>query len=430
MKKISVEHIARVEGHGNIYVEIENGRARKVEMRVVEGSRMFEAFLRGRNYVETPEIASRVCAICSASHLIASIKAIEDAVGVQPDEQTVLLRKLAIMGETIQSHVLHIYLLALPDYLGYPSVVHMVKEHGEAVKKALEMKKLGNDMAEVVGGRAVHLITPMVGGLTYVPKKSHLHSLKKRVLDLLPWAEKTVEIFGGLENPPLERKTEYIALYDPEEFCFYGGEKTVIRSSEGWTAPINRYREYITEAVVPYSTAKFGVRNGHGFMVGALARLNLNYDHLCDEAKEAVEKTPIRFPATNPFLNNFAQAVETLHCFHESIRILDDLECMDLREKRPEMDMKKHGWGHSAVEAPRGTLYHSYLVNEKGIVEEADIITPTAQNWKNLEEDIEALVPLVSDRGYDEIQMAIEMNVRAYDPCISCSTHVTQVKKR
>ena len=414
--KIDIHHITRVEGHGNLVVDVKNKKIEKVEMQVTEGARLFEAWLRNRRYDEVTHLACRVCAICSASHTASSLKAVENALGINVSEQTRKLREIAIMGEFIQSHVLHMYCLALPDYLGFESIIPMAEKHPKEVKNALRIKKLGNDMAEVAAGRAVHQISAVVNGFTKIPSKEEMNKILKHLKELRPAALKTVELFSGLEYPDFERKTEYIALKNPDEYALYEGD---IASSEGWNADVKEWEKSTTEQIVEYSNAKQGIRNGHGYMTGPLARVNLNFEQLSGTVKDAAKDNGLRFPSYNPFHNNVARSLELLHCFDQAINLIEN---NNFSQEKNEYKIKA-GDGYGASEAPRGTLYYHYKIDEKGIITCANILTPTAQNLKNLEEDGKMFLEKILDIPKEKIVHNLGMLVRAYDPCISCSVH-------
>ncbi len=416
-----IHHLARVEGHCSISIDVKDKKLQKVELQVPEGARMFESWLPGRPHDEITHLVCRICAICSGGHTAASLKALEDALDVKPSDQTIYLRDLMTMGEYIQSHALHAYMLALPDFLGFESVIAMASKYPDEVKAALKVKKLGNDIAETVAGRAVHQISAKVNGFSKLPKKSELDGLLKRLKELRPAVVKTEEIFAKLKYPDFQRKTEYIALKSKKEYALYDGE---ITSSEGWHEPVKNWEKLILEKTVPHSNARQGWRNGHGFLTGPLARMNHSFDQLSDTAKKTAKASGIKFPNYNPFVSSYARIIELIHCFDKTIKMLEEpkiaIEDSSYKVKAGE------GWG--ATEVPRGTLYHSYGLDENGICTRANVITPTAQNLRNIEEDFAAFVPTILDKPKAEAELLLEMLVRAYDPCISCATHFLEVK--
>jgi len=416
-----------VEGHGSLVIDIKNRKVKDLRLNIFEGSRFFEPLLKGRGYDEVPEISSRICGICVIAHHLTAVKAVEKALGVTPSEQTIELRKLLDLAGLVQSHVLHLYFLALSDYLGYESTLAMIGEHPEVVKRALRMKKLANDASELIAGSPMRQATPVIGGFTSLPTKHQLEHLLRRMKDAKTDAIKTLDLFASLKVPEFERKVECFALAKEKTFAIYDGEQ--IASTEGLYFPVEEYQQHIKEFVVPYSTAKhsISVSTGESFLVGALARINVNKQHLSDGAKEAMDRIEVRFPNYNPYMNNLAQALEIVHSIDQIVCTLEKLLDVGVKDEKPEVKVRA-GEGVAATEAPRGTLYHHYKINNAGRVEYANIITPTAQNLKNMEEDLKAVVPQLLDLPKDEIVLNLEKLIRAYDPCISCSTHFLETK--
>ena len=421
---IAVHHVTRVEGHGSIVVNTRNGELEECRFEVIEGPRFFESMMRGRTWAEAQTISCRICGICSVAHSCTSLRATEAAMGVDISRQTLLLRKLILYGEQLQSHWLHVFFLALPDYLGAPSVLPLAASHPEVVKMALRMKKLGNYIGEVVGGRHVHPITLTVGGMTAVPSERQLRELKEMLVDMRPDLERTVDLFASVQWPDLERETEYISIRDPQEYAFYEGE---LVTSDGLSAAPRNYREALTEKVVSHSTAKHASCSREAYMVGALARYNNNYDQLLPEAKEAAERLGLPHPSHNPFHINAAQVVEGVHCHERCIEIIDELLEAGVRFEPVEVDLKA-GRGVGMCEAPRGLLIHEYTYDPTGRITDCNCIIPTAQNYANIEADMRELVPRILDRSQEEITLTLEELVRAYDPCISCSAHLLDVR--
>ncbi|MFW6150413.1 MAG: Ni/Fe hydrogenase subunit alpha [Chloroflexota bacterium] len=416
---INVHHLTRVEGHGNILVKASNGKVEEARWEVAESPRFFEVMLRGRPWTEAHVLASRICGICSVSHQIASIRATEAAFGITPSEQTWLLRKLLYDGEVIESHVLHFYFLAAPDFLGAGSVFPLAKSNGDVVARALRLKKLGNDTMEVVGGRTVHPQAAQVNGFGRLPTRQQLLHLREKYEQALGDLEATVQIFSTFTLPDFARETEFIALKDPGEFALISGD---ISSTDIGVTAVADYLRVTNEYCVPQSTAKF-TRNARGsYAVGALARINNNYDQLRPLAKRACDRLGLKPVCHNPFMNNVAQLVETVHVVEEGIEMIDRLLGRRFREEEQKVAVRK-GRGVGAVEAPRGLLIHDYTYDDAGYIVAANCIIPTNQNHGNIQHDLEALVPRYIDRGEDEVRLLCEMLVRSYDPCISCSTH-------
>lgn len=424
---IDIHHVTRVEGHGNILVNAKDGKIEDIRWEIPESPRFYEAMLRGRSWDEAAHITSRICGICSAGHTLASIRATEDAFGMTPSPQTWRLRKLLSHGGTIQSHVLHVCFLVLPDLLDVGSVLPLAETHPEAVQIALRMKKLGNDIADVIGGRAVHPISAVVGGFTRIPTEDELNMLKEKLVAAVDDAKALVGLLKTLAGgiPDFKRHTEFISLKWGQEYPWIDGD--IVSSAAG----IVPYREYLgvtNEFIIPYSTAKRAKNKQESYLVGALARFNNNYDQLNATGREIAETLGLKPVSHNPFMNNVAQVVETGHCIEDAIATINQLLEDGLGEEPVEV-MIKAGRGVGAVEVPRGILFHDYTYDEKGIIQKANLIIPTNQNHANIEEDMKSWVPelMENDAGQDEVAHKLEMLVRAYDPCISCSTHMLRV---
>ncbi|MDF1538296.1 MAG: Ni/Fe hydrogenase subunit alpha [Candidatus Thorarchaeota archaeon] len=423
-ENIEIKHITRVEGHGSLYVTTKDGQLEDVKMSVDEGARLFEAFLVGREYTEVPEIACRICAICSASHRLVSTKAVEKAMGIKVDEQVTDLQRLLIWGEYIESHILHALYLALPDYVGHESVISAVQEFPDLVKIALKLKKLGNDMQILPGGREVHQVTVQVGGFSSYPEKGELDKLKQRINDARADLQACVDVWATLEEIPFERKTDYLAIRRDDEYALVDGD---IATLSGIRAPVEDYKKYINERIPEYSYAKAGDMNGKGFFVGALARLNINQDLLQPFAKKVIDQLGIKLPSFNTFHNNAAQLIETAQVFDMAEATIDKLLKSDLEWHEPQV-VPKAGKGTHITEAPRGSLVHSYEFDANGILKKANIIAPTTMNYVNMEEDVRGFFPQIAGLSTKDIQFNLNRLVRAYDPCISCSCHVAEVR--
>ena len=421
---INVHHITRVEGHGNITVNAKEGKIEEITWAIPESPRFFEAMFRGLNYEDVTWIAPRICGICSIAHSTASIQATEAAFSVQPSEQTMLLRRLLYHAETLQSHVLHFYFLAAPDFLGVGSVFPLVNTHKEVVLRALRLKKLANDLADLIGGRKTHPLSCVVGGFVKFPESSQLRAMQQRLTQAMDDLKETVKLFKGLSIPDFIRETEYIALKAPKEYAFISGD---IASTDTGTTPTNDYLEMTNEFCVPQSTAKFSKHNRDSYMVGALARFNNNYSQLLPEAQKAVEELGLKAICHNPYMISIAQIVESIHAVEDSLRLIDQIIAQGLKEEKPEVKVKA-GRGIGAVEAPRGILFHDYTYDDKGVLTKANCIIPTNQNHNNIQKDMETLVPKIIDKSQEEVTHLLEMLVRAYAPCISCSTHFLEVK--
>ncbi len=424
---INVKHLTRVEGHGNIVVNMKEGRLEKAELQIVEAPRYFEALLKGRSFHEAAIITSRICGICSLGHQMASLKATEVALGLEVSKQTILLRKLLTHGATMQSNILHAYFLAAPDLLGVGSVFPLIGTHPEVVLRALRMKRLANDIGDVVSGRAVHPITPVPGGFTRIPTEKELLALKKKLLDeMVPDFLATVETMESLAGkiPNFTRETEYISLRNDTEYAMYDGD---ICSSDTGLVPDTEYLKMTNEFIVPHSTSKHCKANRSSLMTGALARWNNNHDKLGEVVLKAAAQMGLKPNCYNPYMNTIAQVVEAGHCALDSVAIIDQLISNGLPNELPNQEPTRFGTGVGAVEVPRGILYHEYSYDRQGRITAANCIIPTGQNLENIDDDMKKLVPEIIDKSKEEITLTLEMLVRAYDPCISCSVHMLDV---
>ena len=423
---IEVTPISRVEGHGDLVLDVKNRKIEKLQFRIPESPRFFEAMLVGKKYTDPSHITSRICGICSVAHTFTSLKATEYALGVKLNEQILKLRKLVNHGEYIQSNCLHVYFLAAPDFLGVGSVIPLVETHPEVVNIAVNMKKVANEVVRIIGGRAVHPITTVVGGFTRIPTVEDLLKIKDMLTALYPDLETSLALLKTLEIPAFERETEYISISDPDEYALYDGD---LKSSDGWTIDCQDYLTKINEKVVEHSTGKHCWASRDAYMVGALARINNNYQLLSDNSKTYAEEFGLKPLCYNTFMINIAQFVEIVHCVDDSIRLIDELLESGLDENLSMVDVKaKAGRGVGIVEAPRGTLIHDYTYDKEGKIEKANLIIPTNMNYANVEKDLEAFLPQIIDKSEDEIKLGCEMMIRAYDPCISCSTHFLNIK--
>lgn len=422
---VHVKHLTRVEGHGNIIYNTKNGKVEQVLWEIDEAPRFFEAMVRGKDYRQLSHITSRICGICSIGHSLASLKATESAMGVRISKQTELLRRLALHGENLQSHSLHVGYLVAPDLLGAPSVVPLVKSHKDAVVKIVSLHKLANYLSDLTCGRTTHPITLEVGGFTTIPTEKELAGVKKQLEEAMEVTKDVAEIVlaNADKLPDFIRETEFIGLVHDELYPLYDGD---LGSTDGGRWPDDKYLELTNEYVVPQSTAKYTKHKGDSFMVGALARFNLNYDRLTPEAKGVAKMFGLEPVCHNPFMNNIAQLVEIVDSLVDSIKIIDELLERGLKQEKSKVEVKA-GRGVGAIEVPRGILFHDYTINDLGNCVKANCIIPTNQNHGNIQLDMEALGPTLVDRPEKEIELTLEMLVRAYDPCISCSTHYLDV---
>jgi coenzyme F420-reducing hydrogenase alpha subunit len=433
--RVDVHHIARVEGHGNIVVDVKSGELREVKLEIVESPRFFEAMLVNRRFSEAVHITSRICGICAISHTNASLKAVEDALGIRPSWQTETLRKILMAAEIIDSHILHTFFLAAPDYLGTHSVIPLASASPEVVKTAIRWKKLAHDICDTIAGRHTHPISMVVNGFTNLVTEDQMFELLAKVKEASERdVPKTVEFFSKLKVPQFERKTDNVCLAHPDEYTFYDG---IIKSSETGEYKHRDYKLKVAERVVDHSTAKHAFGPVAPYMVGALSRFNNNFDQLKPRAKEVAEKLGLQAPSYNPYTITLAQIVESVHCIESMMELIEELLSRGIKDERAErppiagwsarLPSIKKSWGVGVVEAPRGLLIHEYKFDDDGLIESANCIIPTAQNLANIEADMRKLVPEILDRPKEEITLLLEMLVRAYDPCISCSTHMLKV---
>jgi len=416
MKSVVPHYIAKIEGHGSLMIDFTENTA---ELNVHEGERLFEDILVGRSYKDGVFIPQRICGVCPTAHCIATIKALEDAFKVVPSETTRNFRKLMLAGQMIQSHALHLFFLVLPDYLKVDSALSLAQSDPDKFKLALDLKNAGDKIVEVIGGRPVHPITPMVGGFSKLPKVKELEELKDELLLNIENGRQVIKLFAGFEYPQIHRKNEFLSIQSDNKYGFYGG---LIASTSGEVFEIKDYKDHISEIAKSYSTAKFGLHHKKSFMVGALARLNLHSDYLNPQTQEAVSEENIAFPSLNSFHNNLAQAVEILHFIEEGVKLIDHILDEGIGEHKQEVKLVA-GSGVGATEAPRGTLYYAYEVDGKGIIRGCDIITPTVQNLANIEYDAEEILLESRYQQPEKRRMLLDMLVRAYDPCITCSVH-------
>lgn len=425
--KIRLEYVTRVEGHGNIVMDVKNGKILSVQWQVSEAPRFFEMMMVGRYYHELSHIASRICGICSIAHALASLKAVENALNVEISNQTMLLRKLAKNAENIQSHILHVGYLVAPDLFGVGSIFPLIKMHKDAVLKIIEIHRLSNELSDLICGRTTHPITMVVGGFTKIPTEKELAKFKSRLYRAKDTIRNIADIvLSNIDKlPNFSRETEYIGLISKDEYALYDG---VIGSTDTGEHKIEDYASITQEFVVPHSTAKHARHNRSSYMVGALARFNLNSSKLLPLGQEIADKFDLKAPCFNPFMNNVAQLVEIAHCIEDSIHIIDKLLDTGLKEEEKVEVEVKAGRGIGAVEAPRGLLIHDYTFDDNGKCVKANCVVPTNQNHENIQKDLETFAPTLLDKSKEEIEHNLEMLVRAYDPCISCSTHYLKVR--
>ena len=420
-QSIDIRHLTRVEGHGNIKVSIRDGRVEEATWEVVETPRFFEAMLVGKKWENAPWICGRICGICSIGHTLASIRAVENAFGIVPTEQTRRFRLLLKHMETLQSHILHLYFLAAPDFLNTGSVFPLIDSHPDVVKRATRIKQLANDLCDCVGGRRMHPTRTVVGGFTMLPGKVELSAFKTQLADAADELARTAALFRPFSIPDFRRETEFVSLKGDGSYPFIGGD---LVSTDGVVKKEHEYRAMTNEYMPERSTSKWSRLSRKSFAVGALARLNNNFAFLHPAAKELSESFGLTPVNHNPYMNNIAQLVECVHVVRDSIDLIEDLLAMDWQEPRQKV-VPKEGTGVGAVEVPRGILYHCYEFDGDGRIVRSDCVIPTSQNHANIQHDLTALAEQYAKEGKKDrdIELLAQMLVRSYDPCISCSVH-------
>ena len=418
-KTIQVDLLARVEGEGAFKVVVENGRVTGTEFRIFEPPRFFEAFLRGRQYSEAPDITARICGICPVAYQMSSVHAIEAAFGVNVDDRIRTLRRLLYCGEWIESHVLHVAMLHAPDFLGFEGAFDMAAAgHDAAVKMALELKKAGNEIVSVLGGHEVHPINVRVGGVYKAPAKRDFAHLRESLLRARDLAERFVDWTASFDFPDKERDYTFVSLRHPNEYPMNNGQ---IVSNRGLNIAASQFNDHFREEHVAHSNALQGfMTDGSAYLCGPLARYNLNRHLLSERALAAAKRAGLQETCLNPFKSIIVRAVETLYAVDEALRIIDGYEEPDAAYAEV---VPRDAVGMAATEAPRGLLFHRYRLTADGAIAEAQIVPPTSQNQPTIEADLASFIGDLLDRPEDEIRHLCEQTIRNYDPCISCATH-------
>jgi coenzyme F420-reducing hydrogenase alpha subunit len=422
-KSFKVDVLARVEGEGGFAVKIKDSLVKEARLNIFEPPRFFEAFLRGRKFLELPDITARICGICPIAYQMSSCHAAEDAFGVHPEGAIRELRRLIYCGEWIESHALHIYMLHAPDFLGYEDVIQMAKDHPDSVQRGLRLKKIGNAIMTLMGGREIHPINVRLGGFYKAPTRQQLESL----VEDLKWARdaamETCSWVAGFTFPDFQRDYEFVALRHPTEYALNEGR---LVSSKGLDMAISEYEQHFAEEHVQRSHALHSAIQERGsYFVGPLARYSLNFDKLSPIAQNAAKEAGLERECRNPFQGIVVRAVETVYACDEALRIIANYEMPE----RPHIEViPRVGTGHGCTEAPRGILYHKYRFDENGLVLSAKIVPPTSQNLRTIEEDLTEFVSTRLHLPNDRLEWQCEQAVRNYDPCISCATHSLKVR--
>ena len=422
-RTVKVDFLARVEGEGSLYIKLKGREVEDVKLKIFEPPRFFEAFLRGRHFSEAPDINARICGICPVAYQMSAVHALERALGIAVDPSVRALRRLFYCGEWIESHALHIYMLHAPDFLGYEDAIRMAADHRAEVERGLRIKKIGNRIMTVLGGREIHPVSAAVGGFYKAPSKHELAAL----VDDLHWALDssiaTARWVAGFEFPDFEQDYEFVSLSHADEYPLNEGR---IISNRGLDIDVSQYEEHFVEQHVQHSNALQSVLRGHGsYHVGPLARFNLNFAKLPRPAQEIARECKLSLPCNNPFQSIIVRAIELVFACDEALRVITEYE-------PPAVPLAKApvraGIGHAATEAPRGLLYHRYEIDDQGLLTSAKIVPPTAQNQKRIEDDLRQFVVGISDNSEDEMRWKCEQAVRNYDPCISCATHYLRLQ--
>jgi sulfhydrogenase subunit alpha len=417
-RTIKVDYLARVEGEGALHVKIKDGRVAGVQLQIWEPPRFFEAFLRGRYFTEAPDITARICGICPVAYQMSAVHAMEDILGVQVEGPLRALRRLIYCGEWIESHALHLFMLHAPDFLGYEDSLQLARDHPDLVKMGLQLKKVGNALVTLLGGREIHPINVRVGGFYKVPSREELDPLAERLKWARDAARQTVAWVAGFPFPDHEADYEFVALRHPQEYPLNAGR---LVSNRGLDIPVRDYEKHFQEEHVPYTHALQSTLKARGtYLVGPLARYNLNFDRLSPLAQEAAKDAGLGPECRNPFQSIVVRAVEILYAVDEALRLIETYE---MPQEPAVPAAPRAGVGYACTEAPRGILYHRYRLDETGLIREAQLVPPTSQNQKSMESDLGQFVAGHLELPQDKLTWHCEQMIRNYDPCISCATH-------
>jgi sulfhydrogenase subunit alpha len=419
--KVEVHHLTRIEGHGDILVRVKNGRLEEARWDVVETPRFFEVMFKGKDFRSVPLLAARICGICSISHCLTGLKTTENAFGLAIPETAAKLRLLAKHGETLQSHLLHLLFLAVPDFLGLPSSVSLFKHRPELAATALRLRGLANKLCDAVAGRTTHPVAFRVGGAAVMPDLENLLEIRSELEASLDDLALVVGLFRGFEIPNFVRETEFLSLKGDDGYPFIGD---LLLSTDGVEFDADDYLEMTNEYVDANNTSKWARLSRDSYAVGALARFNNNHQYLRPEARNVAAELRLEPTCHNPFMCNVAQLVECIHCTHEAIRLIDEMTATPPGELAVPVEPKA-GRGIGAVEAPRGILFHDYTYDDHGRVVHANCVVPTTQNNANIHYDLQSLVKSFVEQGSsdEDLELKCSMLVRSYDPCLSCSVH-------
>jgi coenzyme F420-reducing hydrogenase alpha subunit len=415
---IRVPVLARVEGEGALDLDIVGGKLESVRLRIFEPPRFFEKLVEGRRYDEVADMVARICGICPVAYQMSAVHAIESIFAARPGAWVREMRRLFYCGEWIESHCLHVHLLAAPDFLGFPNAVAMAREYPDEVRRGMRLQALGNDIVKLLGGRSVHPVGAKVGGFWRAPSPADVSTLRARLHDAVPLAEQLVQWTASLALPHVKQEFTSVALRHPDEYPFNEGR---IAASDGLDVGIDEYEAHFAESHVPHSTALYAHYRGRPYLVGPLARVNLNLDRLPNAVKRVLERTGVPFPSANPYHSIVARAVEVHYALLEALRILDDYRLPDAPHVAA---APRAGTGYGCTEAPRGLLWTKWQTDAAGDIVAARIVPPTSQNQARIEEDLRLSVEAAGlDTPAEALRARCERVIRSYDPCISCATH-------
>jgi len=417
-REIDVKYLARVEGEGAMYLKLDGEDIVDLKFKIFEPPRFYEAFLQGRRFSEAPDITARICGICPIAYQMSSCNAMEHAAGIEVPSPLQDLRRLIYCGEWIESHALHVYFLHAPDFLGYESGLAMAEKYPDEVEAALRLKKLGNTLMTVLGGREIHPVNTKVGGFYRVPTKKELEDLVPEIEWALETSIATTRFVSGLRFPDFERDYEFVALHHPDQYAIHQGR---IASNRGIDIGVEEWPNVFTEEHVEWSNALHArVLTRGSYHVGPMARYTLNHEQLTPIAREEADRSGLGPSCTNPFKSIIVRGIELVFACEEALRIINDY----VRPDEPSIDVDPSGkTGHGASEAPRGLLYHTYTIGDEGLISHAQIVPPTSQNQLSIEEDLMEYIPGRTHLSDDVLQWQLEQAIRNYDPCISCATH-------
>ncbi|TDY04199.1 Ni/Fe hydrogenase subunit alpha [Thiohalophilus thiocyanatoxydans] len=421
--RIQVPVLARVEGEGALELLARDGQIEKLQLRIFEPPRLFEKFLEGHSYSEVPDMVARICGICPVAYQMSAVQAIEQVFGTPNSDWIQSMRRAMYCGEWIQSHALHIHLLAAPDFLGFNNAIEMAQVHPEAVQRGLQLQGLGNKLISLFGGRSVHPVGACVGGFHQAPSILAVNRLRDELQAALPEAEELVRWTAGLDLPDDQQEFVSVALRHEQEYPLYGGR---LVSDAGLDIAIDEYEQHFREYQESHSTSLYSLLHDKPYLVGPLARLNLNRDRLSKNLQALIDEIGLQLPSRNLFHSIIARAIETCYAIEEAVRLLDNYQ---IPPQSAEFIEPKAGTGYGCTEAPRGILWHRYDLDEEGLVLKSRIVPPTSQNQARIEEDLHQSLSSYGLQHTDaELRLRAESVIRNYDPCISCATHFLKIR--